>query len=43
MKSEKPPAPVDMFTIELQPAGNGATLKMFWGDRGGSVDLRPAK
>ncbi len=43
MKSEKPPAPVDMFTIQLQPAGNGATLKMSWSDRGASVDLRPTE
>ncbi len=30
----------DMFTIELESAGDGAVMKMFWGDRAWSVDLK---
>jgi hypothetical protein len=43
MKSEKLPAPVDLFTIELVPAQNGGVLKMSWGDRAASIDIAPAK
>jgi hypothetical protein len=43
MRSEKLPAPVDPFTIELVPDKNGGVLKMSWGDRAAAVDIAPAK
>jgi hypothetical protein len=30
------------FTIDLQSAGDGAVMKMSWGDRAWSVDLKAA-
>ena len=32
----------DTFTIDLQSAGDGAMMKMSWGDRAWSVDLKAA-
>ncbi|GAB4230194.1 MAG: hypothetical protein Kow00109_01800 [Acidobacteriota bacterium] len=34
--------PVELFTIELQPSGDGATLSMAWGTEHWSVDVKPA-
>ncbi len=42
MKTETLATPADPFTIELQPAKNGAVLKMSWGDHSCSVNIRPA-
>jgi hypothetical protein len=33
-------SPVDLFTMELTPARDGAILKMSWGDRSWSADLK---
>ena len=33
-------SPVDLFTMELIPARDGAVLKMSWGDRSWSTDLK---
>jgi hypothetical protein len=43
MKSGTVPAPVDMFTIDMKPAGSGATMVLSWGDRSWSIDVQPAK
>ena len=34
--------PADLFTIDLAPAGTGATLALSWGDRSWSLPIRPA-
>jgi hypothetical protein len=34
--------PVDAFTISLQPAHQGATMTLSWGDRSWSLNLEPA-
>jgi DUF2911 family protein len=33
--------PVDLFTIDLAPAGEGAALTLSWGDRSWSLPIRP--
>jgi hypothetical protein len=43
MKKEAAKAPLDVFTINLTPAGDGATLNMAWGDESWSIDVKPAK
>ena len=43
LKKEMVKAPVDVFTIELTPAGAGASLKLSWGDESWSLDLKAAK
>jgi len=43
MKKETAEAPLDVFTIKLTPAGDGATLNMAWGDESWSIDIKPAK
>jgi hypothetical protein len=40
MKVSKTPAPVENFTIALDPAGNGCTLKMEWENTRASVDIK---
>lgn len=34
--------PVELFTIELKPSGDGAVLSMAWGTEHWSVDVKPA-
>lgn len=41
MRRESVGEPVDLFTISLSPAGNGATLRITWGDQSWSVGLMP--
>ena len=43
MKKESTAAPVDQFTIGFTPAGQGATLKLAWGEESWSADVQPAK
>jgi hypothetical protein len=43
MKKESLSAPVDLFTIALEPEGKAGVLKMSWGDSSYSVDIKPAK
>jgi len=43
LKKETVAAPADLFTIELAPAKDGASLKLSWGDESWSIDLKPAK
>jgi len=43
MRKEMVKAPVDVFTIDMTPAGAGATLKLSWGDESWSLDLKAAK
>lgn len=43
MKKESVAAPVDMFTMDLTPAGDGAKLKFSWGDESWSIDIKGAK
>ena len=40
MKVSKTSAPVENFTIALDPAGNGCTLKMEWENTRASVDIK---
>jgi hypothetical protein len=40
MKKESVSAPVDPFTIELGPTGNGGVLKMSWGETSYSIDVK---
>ena len=35
-------APVDRFTIALEPSSSGATLQLSWGDRSWEVGVEPA-
>ncbi|GAB4112300.1 MAG: hypothetical protein Kow001_14050 [Acidobacteriota bacterium] len=42
MKKETTTQAVDQFTISLEPAGKGASLKMAWGDQLWSLALLPA-
>jgi hypothetical protein len=42
MKKETAAHAVDQFTVTLEPAGKGATLKMAWGDQLWSLALQPA-
>lgn len=43
MKKETAKAPLDVFTINLVPAGDGATLNLAWGEESWSIDIKPAK
>ena len=43
MKKESAASPVDQFTIGFTPAGQGATLKLAWGEESWSADVQPAK
>jgi hypothetical protein len=43
LKKEMVKAPLDVFTIDLTPAGAGANLKLSWGDESWSLDLKAAK
>jgi uncharacterized protein (DUF2141 family) len=43
MKNEAVKAPVDTFTISLDPAQDGATLRLAWGEESWSIDVKPAK
>lgn len=43
MKKESVAAPVDLFTIDLAQAKDGARLKLSWGDESWSIDLKPAR
>jgi len=43
MKNEAVTAPVDVFTIALDPVKDGATLKLAWGEESWSIDVKAAK
>ncbi len=43
MKKGSVSAPADLLTIELEPKGDGALLKMSWGDTSYSVDIKSAE
>jgi len=43
MTKETVLAPVDQFTITLEPKGNGGLLKMSWGTASYSVEITPAQ
>jgi hypothetical protein len=43
LRKEATAAPVDPFSIGFTPAGQGATLKLAWGEESWSVDVQPAK
>lgn len=43
MKSGRPGSAAELFTIDLKPAGDGATMTLAWGDRSWSLDVKPAK
>jgi hypothetical protein len=43
MKSGKGAAAAELFTMDLKPAGTGATLTLAWGDRSWSLDVKPGK
>ena len=43
MKKETVSAPVDPFTIALEPKGSSGVLKMSWGETSYSVDIAPPK
>lgn len=43
MKPGQTTPPVETFTIDLKPSGDGAAVKMSWGEKTWSVDLVPAK
>lgn len=36
-------APVDLFTMKLTPANDGASLSLAWGDQAWTLEIRPAK
>ncbi len=42
MKSGQMNPPADLFTIDLKSAGDGAVMKMSWGDRSWTVELKAA-
>ena len=42
MKTTQLPAPAEMFTVAMAPAGQGAAMTLSWGDRAWTVDLKPA-
>ena len=42
MKSGQMNPPADLFTIDLKSAGEGAVMKMSWGDRSWTVELKAA-
>lgn len=41
MKARAVKEPVDLFTIDLGPAGKGAALTLSWGDRSWSLPIQP--
>lgn len=43
MTSKAAAPPVEVFTINLTPAKDGAALTLAWGDKTWSLDLKPAK
>lgn len=43
LKKEMVKAPLDVFAIDLTPAGAGANLKLSWGNESWSLDLKAAK
>ena len=43
MKSGKAGSAAELFTVDLKPAGTGATLTLAWGDRSWSLDVKPTK
>jgi hypothetical protein len=43
LRKEQVKTPVDVFTINLTPAKDGATLNLAWGDESWSVDVKSAK
>jgi hypothetical protein len=43
LRKESSASPVDQFTIGFTPAGQGATLKLAWGEESWSADVQPAK
>ena len=43
MKSGKSASAAELFTVDLKPAGTGATLTLAWGDRSWSLDVRSGK
>lgn len=43
MKKESVAAPVDVFTVEMAPVKDGASLRLSWGDESWSIDLKAAK
>jgi len=43
MRSGKAGSAAELFTIDLKPAGDGATMTLSWGDRSWSLDVKPAK
>jgi len=43
MKNETVTAPVDVFTISLDPVKDGAMLKLAWGEESWSIDVKAAK
>jgi hypothetical protein len=43
MKSGTASPVAEMFTIDMKPAGSGATMVLSWGDRSWSIDLQPAQ
>jgi hypothetical protein len=42
-KGAPPAAPVDLFTVKLAPAKDGASLSLAWGDQAWSLEIHPAK
>jgi Protein of unknown function (DUF2911) len=43
MTKETVKTPVDTFTIDLKPAGDGAKLNFAWGDESWSIDVKASK
>ena len=43
MTKESVKTPVDTFTIDLKPAGDGAKLNFAWGDESWSIDVKGSK
>lgn len=43
MRSSKAGSAAELFTIDLKPAADGATMTLAWGERSWSLDVKPAK
>jgi hypothetical protein len=43
LKSSPAKPPVEVFTVNLTPAKEGATLNLAWGDKSWTLDVKPAK
>jgi DUF2911 family protein len=43
MKSGKTDPAADLFTIDMKPAADGATMTLSWGDRAWSLDVKASK